>query len=65
MQKNWIEVDRSLLDYVATKYRQSVKASLVRDKLTVTEIDEDMLLRFKTQKDKDNHLGKLELWKQE
>ena len=59
MKSNWIEVGRSLLDYVGRKYGQSENSSLVEEVLTMTEVDQDVLPKFKTQKEKHEHIDAL------
>ena len=61
MQKSQIEVDRSLIDHTGRKNGQSAKASLVAVVLTVTEVYQDALPKFKTQKEKDGNVAELEL----
>ena len=65
MQRNWIEMNVKLLDYVGSKYGQSAKVSLEVGEMVVTEVDESLLPKFKTEAEKDEHLKKLEYWEQE
>ena len=65
MQKNWVIVNQKYLDYVGSKYGQSVKASLMAGKLVVTEIDGSTLKKFKTKDEQTKYLSTLEYWQEE
>ena len=56
MQDKWIDSNNALLDYVGSKHGQSARASLVAETLIVTEVDEDLLPKFKTADDEKKHL---------
>ena len=43
MQKQWVENISVFLDFVGSRYGQSVKASLEAGELIVTEVDESIL----------------------
>jgi len=62
MQDRWIESNNVLLDYVGSRYGQSVRASLVAGSLTVTEVDEELLSKFNTADDEKKHLEYLAHW---
>ena len=59
MQKVWVESNRLFLNYVAAKYGQSVKASLLAGDIVVTEIDEDIIPKFDTEEAEKEHLAGL------
>jgi len=47
---------------VSSKCGQSVKALLEVGKIVVTAVDESLLRKFKTKKDKTDYLATLEYW---
>lgn len=51
MQKNWVTVNEKLLDYVESKYSQSIKVSLLAEIVIITKIDKLILKKFKTKDD--------------
>ena len=51
--------------YFTSKYRQSVKVSLLVGILVVTKVDKSLLPKFKTQKNETNYLATLAFWEQE
>ena len=62
MQNNQMEFNTIFLQYVASKFGQSAKATLLAETLVVTEVDTSKLPRFKTKQDKEDYLDKLEFW---
>ena len=52
---NWVESNASL-SYIGSKYDQSTKACMLAREMIVTEVDETLLPKFKTDKDKMKHL---------
>ena len=48
MQKKQVDNNNIFLDLVSTKYRPSMKVLLEARELVVTEINESILLKFKT-----------------
>ena len=60
IQRKWIETNKALLNVVASKYSQSVKASLEVKEIVVTEVNKSLLKKFKTEKDKTDYLTILE-----
>ena len=60
IQTNWMELNTLFLQYVASKFSQSTKTSLIAETLVVTEVDSSKLLRFKTKEEKEEYLDKLE-----
>ena len=65
MQKKSLESNKTLLNFVSSKYRQSVKVSLEVGKLVVTKVDETLLHKFKTEKKNDDYLAALEFQEKE
>lgn len=65
MQRKWAESYAIFLHYVAAKFGQSAKASLVARELIAAEVDSNILQKFKTKEEKEKHLSKLECWQQE
>ena len=65
MRKQWVEINREFLKYVGARFGQSVRALLASGEIVITEVDEDLLPKFKTPEDKQNHLDGLEFWEQE
>ena len=65
MQKHWAKSDTTLINYIGTKYGQSVKVSLTTGELVVTDIYEKLLPKFKTEEEKKTHLSSLEHWEKE
>ena len=65
MQIYWMEFNTIFLQYVASKFGQSAKATLLAETLVVTEVDSSKLPRFKAKQDKEDYLDKLEFWEQE
>ena len=59
MQKVWVESNRLFLNYVAAKYRQSVRSSLLAREIVVTEVDEDIIPKFDTEEAEQKHLDSL------
>ena len=51
IQKTWMESSKIVLNYSASKNRQSLKAHLEGGEMVVTEVDESFLKKFKTEKD--------------
>ena len=64
MQKHWAKSDTTLINYIGSKYGQSVKVSLTTGELVVTEMAETLLPKFKTAEEKKTHLSSLEYWEQ-
>jgi len=64
MQYRWIESNNVLLNYVGSKYGQSVRASLVAGSLIVTEVDKKLLTKFKTADDEKKYLESFVYWQQ-
>ena len=54
-----------ILKYVGVNFSQSMKESCLGGELVVTEVDKDLLPKFKTAVEMNAHLDKLELWKYE
>ena len=52
MQKQWVESVSVFLNFVGSRYGQSVKASLEAGELIVTEVDESILRKFDTETEK-------------
>ena len=50
------------MNYVGSKYRQSVRVSLQAGELVVMEVNETLLPKFKTVDEKKVFIGKLEFW---
>ena len=48
MQKNWVKANIVFMNYILSKFEQSVKASLIANKIIVTEVNETKLLKLKT-----------------
>ena len=44
MQRKWVKSDSTFLNYIAAKFSQSVKASLVVEEIVVTKVDESLIL---------------------
>ena len=65
MQKNQINASEKCLNYVSNKFEQSIKSSLMADKLIVIEVDERVLLEFNTKQKNIDYIEGLELWEQE
>jgi len=65
MQDRWIESNNALLNYVGSKYGQSVRASLIAGSLIVTEVDEELLPKFNTADAEKKYLDSLAYWQQE
>jgi len=65
MQKKWIETNKALLNFVASKYGQSVKVSLEVREMVVTEVNKSLLRKFETEKEKTDYLATLEFWEKE
>ena len=55
MQQNWVDNNVVLIDCVGNKFGQSVKASMLSGKMTVTEVDDKLIPKFKTEDDKKMH----------
>ena len=51
MQTKWMELNSIFLQYVASKFGQSTKVSLLARTLVVTEVDSSKLPRFKTKEE--------------
>lgn len=62
MQKEWVENNLEFLKFIAAKYGQSAKASLLASEAVVTEVDEDLIPRFDTEEDERDHLTGLKYW---
>ena len=60
MQKNWVDSNRAFLNHTGNKFGQSVKSYLMTGEIVVTDIDESLLPKFKTEVEKDDHLKRLE-----
>lgn len=65
IQRKWIETNKALLNFVASKYGQSVKVSLEVREMVVTEVNKSLLRKFKTKKEKTDYLATLEFWEKE
>ena len=65
MQTNQMELNSIFLQYVASKFSQSTKVTLLAETLVVTEVDCSKLPRFKTKQDKEDYLYILEFQEQE
>ena len=65
MQKQWVESISVFLDFVGSRYGQSVKASLEAGELVVTEVDETVLRKFYTEAEMKAHVAWLKHWEQE
>ena len=65
MQNQYVEYDATLLDHAGNKKCRSVKASLLVRELIANEVDERTLTKFKTDKEKTDHLDSLECWQKE
>ena len=65
MQKQWVESIGIFLDFVGSKYSQSMKASLEAGELIVIEVDETVLKKFNTKQGEIDHLATLKYWEQE
>ena len=65
MQTNWMDTNILFLRFLASKFGQSTKASLLAETLVVTEVDSSKLPKFKTKKEKAEYLATLEFWEQE
>ena len=62
MHQNWVENNVVLMDYVGNKFGQSVKVSMLAGKMIVTEVDNKLIPKFKTEEDKKMCLDELEHW---
>ena len=62
MKQNWAENKVVLLDYVVNKFGQSVEVSILSGKIIVTEVDNKLISKFKTEDDKNMHVEALECW---
>ena len=60
MQNKWMESSKALLNFVSSKYGQSTNASSHAGQSVVTEVDESLLRKFKTENEKTDYLDKLE-----
>ena len=52
MHQNWVENNVVLMDYVGNKFGQSVKVSMLSRKMIVTEIDDKLIPKVKTEGEK-------------
>ena len=62
MLKRWVEGISILLDFVGSKYGQSMEVSLKAEQLVVTKVDETVLRKFNTKKDETDYLTSLKYW---
>ena len=53
------------MNYISNKYSQSVKVSISAASLVITEVDEKLILKFKTTAEKKIYLDSLQFWEQE
>ena len=51
------------MDYVGSKYGQSVKALVIAGRLVITEVDKTVLKKFKTKDEQTKYLESLEFWR--
>ena len=65
MQKQWVINSAKFLDYISSRFGQSVRASLEVGKVVVTEIDRKILPRFETEVEMKAHVTGLKYWQQE
>ena len=63
IQKNWVSINEKFLDYVESKYRQSVKASLLAGQIIVTKVNKLVIKQFKIKDEQAEYLAKLKFWK--
>ena len=63
-QKQWVESEHMFLNYVGTKFGQSVRVSLVSGEVIVMELDEDLIPKLKTLEEKKKYFDGLEHWSQ-
>ena len=61
MKNKWMESNKALLNLVSINNGQSVNVSLDAGELVVAEVDEIILKKFETEKDKNDHISKLEI----
>ena len=54
-QQNWVDNNAVLMDYAGNKFGQSVKVSMLSDKMIVAEVDDKLIPKFKTEYDKKMH----------
>ena len=62
MQRMWVESNAIFLNWVAAKYGQSVKASLLLGEVLVSEVDEDVIPKFDTKEAEKVYLADLKYW---
>ena len=55
MQKNWVDNNVALMDHVDNNCGQSVKVSMFDGKIIVTEVDDKLIPKLKTEADKKTH----------
>ena len=53
------------MDYAGNKFGQSVKVSMLSDKMIVAEVDDKLIPKFKTEEDEKTHVETLEHWETE
>ena len=46
MQKQWVESNGLFLTYMAAKYRQSARVSLLAGKVVITEVDKELVIQY-------------------
>ena len=51
-----------LMDYVGNNFSQSVKVSMLSRNMIVTEVDDKLIPKFKTEEDKKMHVEGLKNW---
>ena len=59
IQKQWVENNDFFLKYVGSKFSHSARVSLVAREVIVTEVGEDLILRFNIKANKEKNLATL------
>ena len=65
MQNKWIDSRNYLLHFVSRKHGHVTNASLDSGHLVVTEVDGNLLRKFKTDEEKTAHMAKIKCWQNE
>ena len=60
MRQSWVRNNSLFLSCIGRKIRQSIRASLIAEKITIAEVDVNLSPKFKSEEDKNKHLASLE-----
>ena len=62
MQKQWVDTNKALMNFIASKCGQSVKASIEEGTLVVIEMDDSIMPRFDAEEEEKAYVTGLKHW---